>query len=159
MQISAPTTPPVTPQQTAGFRPGLANGMRATGAGFATASDQIGTAADKAYIYPVESAFTFGRVLSAATQDMNPKVHSIAGKVGTVLTYIGAYDNLMVAGMLRTPGAVADDVLNMVANKIDGGQGAVAAASKDYSVGWSGLAHAQDVRDAAAAAAASQQRS
>ena len=149
MQINA-TLPTSAPQIAEGFRSGVANSLRSVGAGLQTASDQVGTAADKGYIYPVDTAFTFGRVLSAATQNANPKVHSIAGKIGTVLTYIAAYDNLMVAGMLRTPGATANGVLGLVADKIDGGKGA--APAQDFSVGWGGLAALQAQRAAAAAA-------
>lgn len=156
MQVVPSITAPVisAAPQPEGVRSGIANGLRTVGDGLRIASEQVGTATDKGYIYPVDSAFTLGKVLSAATMNSNPKVHKVAGTVGTVLTFIAAYDALLVGSLMRTPGATANQVLSIVANKIDGGAGDTTAPVAAPKPLWGDLAAVQALRAQEAAEAA-----
>lgn len=123
-----------------GLRSGIADSLRAVGNGYNQAADHIGVASEKAYIYPVETAYAAATAVRKAAVKM-PPVQKVAGGFFSVLGFITAFHGMIIGGVLRSPGDVVRDVTHAVADKIDGKQtlnGNVGAAVPGIDEGLQG---------------------
>lgn len=122
MQVTASAStaaPKPDPSAVSGLRSGIANGLRSVGDGLQQAGEFTGVSADRGFMFPVEGAFTAGRVLSDATRAVKP-LSNVLGKAGTIAGFIATFEGMFVGSMLRAPGATANDILHVVADQIDG---------------------------------------
>lgn len=116
-----PFNPGPAPAGTVGpVRRGLATVIRDVGAGLNEASDNMGVAADKAMIHPVEAAYGAAAVIKDKTKNLPKPVAKVASVAGSGLGFVSAYYGLIMGSMIRTPGQALRDIANSVANKIDG---------------------------------------
>lgn len=127
--MSIPGRPGTAPQgpangdvpQIGAARQTVADSIRAVGAGFAQATELNGVVTDKAYIHPIESAYAAGRAVGKYTQKV-PKLHKVTNLLFSGTAFITAFHGMIMGGVLRSPGNVARDVANSIADRIDGQQ-------------------------------------
>ncbi len=120
MNISstAPATPAPQPQAGAlGTR--IADGLRSIGIGIAKATDMNGLVIDKAYIYPVESVYTTGKLLANATAKV-PQVSKALGGAFKAGGFVTAFHGMILSSMLRSPGQTVREFTHAIADAIDG---------------------------------------
>ena len=99
-------------------RSGVADALRAVGAGYAEATDWNAVVVDKGTIYPIESIYSVGSAYKAATHKI-PVVNKSAG-LFSVLGFLGSFQGMIAGSLLRAPGSLAKDVTHSLADKIDG---------------------------------------
>lgn len=100
-----------------------ADGIRAVGAGLATGSEMLGVSSDKAFIHPVEGFYATGKAARNLTAGV-PVLEKVGGGVGKVFSaggFVAAFQGMILGGLLRSPGSVAQDIGNGAADRIDGG--------------------------------------
>lgn len=123
---SSAAPPPVQPPVAAhagAVRTGVANTLRAVGAGVDHASELIAVEADKGYIRPIEALYSASTAIKNATQNKSglvKKVGGVGSKAFGVGGFVSAFYSMIVGGILRAPGDVVGDVARSVADKIDG---------------------------------------
>lgn len=130
----APATPPAAAPHVGAVRTTIADGLRAAGEGVAHATGMNGLMVDKAYIYPVESAYSTGKLLGLATKKLGP-VGKAASFVGNGAGFITAFHGMIIGGMMRTPGVTVNDIAHAIADKIDGKQ----TLNGDFGAGFAGI--------------------
>jgi hypothetical protein len=114
----APTAPG-GPSKAGAVGTAVADILRSAGTGIVKATDLNGLSVDKAYIYPVEGAYATGKLLKNATAKV-PLVSRILGTVGSGAGFVSAFHGMIMASMLRAPGTTVRELLNGVADAIDG---------------------------------------
>lgn len=144
MQIAPnPVTRAVTPKpadepKVNAVRSGIADGIRALGAGYADLGSQMSVTVDKASIYPIESVGAAGTVLRAATKPV-PVLRKVGSMTATGSTFVAAFQGMVLSSMMTAPGSMVSDLANMLADKVDGKK------SYDGSLGF-GFAAAEGYR-------------
>lgn len=117
--VPAPGLPTGDAPKVSGVRSGIADSLRAVGNGYNQSADHIGVASEKAYIYPVETAYAAATAVKKATAKV-PPVQKVAGGFFNVLGFISAFHGMIIGGVLRSPGDVVRDATHAVADRIDG---------------------------------------
>lgn len=118
MNVTA-TAPVPTPAPSNKLSSVIADGLRSIGTGVARATDMNGLVVDKAYIYPVESVYTTGKLLKAATGKV-PQASRVVGQVFNAGGFITAFHGMIMANMLRAPGQAVRELTHAAADAIDG---------------------------------------
>jgi hypothetical protein len=101
------------------LRANAAAALRAIGAGYDQSSEMVGVVADKAYIYPVESAYAAQSAFVKATAKLPAPVAKYGGGALGVLGFLTAFHGMIIGSVLRSPGDVVKDVTHLAADQID----------------------------------------
>ncbi len=97
---------------------GVADALRAVGAGYSTYANKNAAVVDQALIHPVETVHAVGTLYKEGTK--NIPVVKKTGFVFTALGYLASVQNLIASSLTRAPAETAHDITHAVADSIDG---------------------------------------
>jgi hypothetical protein len=115
--VAAPAPPEAS---IGGFRGGVAEALRAVGAGFAAQGDHGAAVIDAALLHPYETVNAVGTLYKGATKDV--PVLKKTGVAFTVLSYLTALQGMIATSLWRAPGDLVHNATHRAADLLDGKQ-------------------------------------